>query len=307
MQLYPLRMISDDTSFPFMRIRKFSFAFSIFLSILSLFATYVYGVNFGIDFTGGIVIEARSNEPLDLGVMRSALLKLDIGDVSIQTLENDKNIMIRVGCSSTNSDISKTTSSIKLALKNVSKNELEFRKIDFVGPQVGYGLILSGVKALLLCFIAVMIYVWFRFEWQFGVGVLVALIHDAIITFGFIAITQLDFSLSSIAAILTVIGYSVNDSVVIYDRIRENLRRYSKKNIESIIDLSTNETLSRTTMTVFTTLIANLALIIWGGSELKSFSMTVFFGILAGTYSSIFISAPILKLLGLGSLTKGSI
>ncbi len=157
----------------------------------------------------------------------------------------------------------------------------------------------SGIKAVILSFFGIMIYIWFRFEWQFGVGVLVALVHDFIISMGFMSVSQLDFNLSSIAGILTIIGYSVNDSVVIYDRIRENLRKYGNMEINDIINVSVNETLSRTTLTVLTTLIANLSLILFGGEAIRSFSLLVFFGIVFGTYSSIFISAPVLTILNI--------
>jgi preprotein translocase subunit SecF len=163
-------------------------------------------------------------------------------------------------------------------------------------------MIQSGIMAMLLSFLSIMVYIWIRFEWQFGIGVLAALIHDAVLSLGFLSATKLDFNLSTIAAILTIIGYSVNDTVVIYDRIRENLRKYNKKTIGTIINMSVNETLSRTTITVFTTLLANLALILYGGEAIKSFSVLVFFGILIGTYSSIFISAPIITLFNFKNL-----
>jgi len=185
---------------------------------------------------------------------------------------------------------------IKKALQEKFPYEFDYRKVDFVGPQVGDQMIKSGSMAMVLSFLAIMIYIWIRFEWNFGIGVLIALLHDVVLSLGFMSITEYDFNLSTIAAILTVIGYSVNDSVVIYDRIRENLRKYSKKAFSDIINLSVNETLSRTTITVFTTLLANLALILLGGEAIRSFSMLVFVGIFIGTYSSIFISAPILTL-----------
>jgi preprotein translocase subunit SecF len=195
---------------------------------------------------------------------------------------------------------------IKSTLSSKFPYKFEYRKVDFVGPQIGKQLIKSGAMAMILAFLAIMVYIWVRFEWQFGVGVLVALVHDVILSLGFMSMTGYDFNLSSIAAILTVIGYSVNDSVVIYDRIRENLRKYSNKKIVDLINLSINETLSRTTITVFTTLLANLALIIFGGEAIRSFSILVFFGVFAGTYSSIFISAPILTLFNFKNLSNNN-
>jgi preprotein translocase subunit SecF len=206
---------------------------------------------------------------------------------------------LRVGGGANEEQLMKNIETIKEALHKNFKYEIEYRKIDFVGPQVGNQLIQAGVQAMLLAFAAIMMYIWFRFEWQYGVGILIALLHDVIVGLGFMSITNLDFNLSSIAAILTIIGYSVNDSVVIYDRIRENFRKYHKRSVDEVINLSVNETLSRTTLTVLTTLIANLALILFGGEAIRSFSMLVFVGILVGTYSSIYISAPILTLFGL--------
>lgn len=288
---------------PFMEVRSISFGISSFLSLISIVLTLWFGLNLGIDFTGGIVIEAKIPEAIEIGLMRESLTKLNIGEISLQTSGTENEIMIKIG-QSKGVEVPDVVSRVKNALQSLLGKEIIYKKIDFVGPQVGAQLIWSGTQALTLCFIGIMIYVAVRFEWQFGVGVLIALIHDVILSVGFMSLTQLDFSLSSIAALLTIIGYSVNDSVVIYDRVRENLRKYRKKTIEEIINISTNETLSRTTMTVITTLIANLALIIWGGRELRSFSILVFFGISAGTYSSIFISAPILKVLGLNRLTS---
>jgi preprotein translocase subunit SecF len=302
MQIFPLRFVSDNTKIAFMKLRYFSFILSIVLSILSIILLFTNSLNFGIDFTGGVVIEARSNTEPDIAKMRHVLNGLELGDISLQTFGKENDFMIRIGGAHTQADVSVILDKIKNSFKAEIKGEIEYRKTDFVGPQVGGQLIASGVQALVLAFFAIMVYIWFRFEWQFGVGVLIALVHDLILSIGFLSITQLDFNLSSIAALLTIIGYSVNDSVVIYDRIRENLKKHKNKTVDEIIDISINETLSRTTMTVVTTLIANLALIIWGGEAIRSFSVLVFFGIIAGTYSSIFISAPILKILGLEKL-----
>jgi preprotein translocase subunit SecF len=286
----------NKTNFDFMRLKNINYAISIALSVISIVWLCIAGLNFGIDFVGGISIEARTSVAPDLPKMREALGKLHIGEVMLQTFGNENDISIKVGGSGNEADLMKNIELIKTTLKEHFTYEIDYRKVDFVGPQVGRQLIESGAMALTLSFLAIMIYIWIRFEWQFGVGVLIALIHDSIMSIGFMSITQLDFSLSSIAAMLTIIGYSVNDSVVIYDRIRENLRKYRQKTTAEIINLSVNETLSRTTLTVLTVLLSNLALIIFGGEALRSFSVMVFFGIAAGTYSSIFISAPILTL-----------
>jgi preprotein translocase subunit SecF len=319
MQFYPLKIWSDNSNVNFMALSKFSY----FLSSLVIIATFIlisfFKLNLGIDFIGGVNIEIKTSKPIDIQDMRSKLAQLEIGQVSIQSMyintqgsDNDvlknalnssdsnskilqeQEVAIKIsGANSMDSVIDKVKSSLS---EYFGSSDLEYRKIDFVGPQVGKQLIYSGAQSIFFAFLAIMAYVWMRFEWQFGLGVVISLVHDAILCIGFMSITQLDFSLSSVAAILTVIGYSVNDSVVIYDRIRMNMRKFQQKTIAEIINISINQTLSRTTLTVFTTLIANLALILWGGAELRSFSMLVFFGIIVGTYSSIFVSAPILTL-----------
>lgn len=298
MKLYPLRLMPNHTKFDFMKLRKVNYAISIILVLVSIISLFTHKLNFGIDFAGGISIDARTNESPDLAKMRQVLSDLEIGEVMLQTFGNDNDISIRIGSKqgTESADMMKNVDLIKNTLSSNFSYDIDYRKVDFVGPQVGDQLISSGTKAIVLAFLAIMVYVWFRFEWQFGIGVLIALVHDSIMCMGFMSISQLDFNLSSIAALLTIIGYSVNDSVVIYDRIRENVRKYRQKSTEDIINLSLNETLSRTTLTVLTVLLSNMALIIWGGEALRSFSLMVFFGIVAGTYSSIFVSAPILTL-----------
>lgn len=296
MQLYPLRLLPDKINFDFMKFKKISYILSILLTIISIFWIAHYKLNFGIDFVGGIVIEVRIDSPPDLAKMREVLSKLKIGEVSLQTFGEHNDLSIRVGSNNEDS-LMHNIELIKATLHQQFPYKYEYRKVDFVGPQVGTQLIKSGITALALAFSAIMIYIWIRFEWYFGFGILVALLHDAILSLGFMSVMKLDFNLSSIAALLTIIGYSVNDSVVIYDRIRENLRKSHQKIMPQIINRSINETLSRTILTVATTLLANLALIIFGGEALYSFSVLVFFGIIAGTYSSIFISAPILTLI----------
>ncbi|WP_375331473.1 protein translocase subunit SecF [Candidatus Tisiphia endosymbiont of Oplodontha viridula] len=293
MQLYPLRLLPDKINFDFIRFKKVSYTISIILSLVSIIWIGIYKFNFGIDFAGGIVIEVRLDQDPDLTKMREVLNNLKIGEVILQNFGNQHDLSIRVGSNSEDT-LMQNIELIKSTLKNQFPYKFEYRKVDFVGPQVGTQLIKSGITALILSFLAIMVYTWVRFEWYFGLGILVALLHDAILSLGFMSVMRLDFNLSSIAAILTIIGYSVNDSVVIYDRIRENLRKSHKKVMPQIINLSINETLSRTILTVVTTLLANLALVIFGGEAIYSFSVLVFFGIIVGTYSSIFISAPIL-------------
>lgn len=303
MQLFPLKLIPLNPQIDFIGIKKITYGISIFLVFLSISFIAISKFNFGIDFIGGISMEVRTDQEPDLQKMREVLSNINIGEVVLQNFGTSKDLSIKVGVNSEENLMNNITLIKKTLEENFSYN-FEYRKIDFVGPQVGNQMINAGIMAMLLSFISIMLYVWVRFEWQFGVGVLVALIHDVILSLGFMSITKYDFNLSTIAAILTIIGYSVNDSVVIYDRIRDNLRKFSRKTVDEIINSSINETLSRTTITALTTLLANLALIILGGEAIRSFSILVFFGIFIGTCSSIFISAPILTLFNLKNLKE---
>ena len=287
--LSKFRQSLSNTQFNFMAFHKIALILSIVGIIGSIALVLIKGLNFGIDFAGGILIEARIEDKVNIAEMRS-FLSHEIHDVQIQNI--DKNdYLIRVA---------KTSEDQTIIIKNIQNllqskyNKIEYRKVDYVGPQVGRELILKGFLALSLSFLFIMIYIWIRFDWQFGIGGIFALLHDSALTLGFFSLTQLEFNLTSIASILTIIGYSINDSVVIYDRIRENLRRYKKIDLASLINSSTNSTLSRTILTASATLVSLLALIFYGGEVLFSFSMATFFGILIGTYSSIYISAPIL-------------
>ncbi len=272
-----------------MKVQKLALIASVVCMIASVGLVFAKGLNFGIDFAGGILIEARMQENVDVAAVRE-LLSGEAKDVQIQNIDQ-KDVLIRVA----KSDVEQSVLVKKLQeVLNQNFSGIEYRKIDYVGPQVGSELIMKGLLALLMSFIFIMIYIWIRFDWQFGIGGIFALLHDAVLTVGFFAITQLEFNLTSIAAILTIIGYSINDSVVIYDRIRENLVKFKKMELSELINSSTNSTLSRTILTAGTTLTSLLALIIFGGETLKSFSIATFFGIALGTYSSIYISAPIL-------------
>ena len=272
----------------------------IFLSVTLILGSIILlgttGLNKGIDFAGGILIEARFIEEPSLTQLRTNLNNLSLGDVSLQDLGNPKDIMIRVGLDDSieKAQLEKV-STIKSFLNTNYNNQIDFRRTDFVGPTIGKELIKSGTVALIYAFVIILIYIWIRFNYRFGVGALLALLHDVILTFGFFAILKLEFNLTSIAAILTIIGYSINDSVVIYDRIRENFRKYRSKKVPEIINLSLNETLNRTILTAITTIVALLALVILGGPVLKSFSLGVLFGVIVGTYSSIFIAAPVIN------------
>jgi preprotein translocase subunit SecF len=277
----------------FMRVHKFALFMSVFCIVGSLALVFTKGLNFGIDFAGGILIEARTQENVDVSKVRELLIA-EVKDVQIQNVDQNLgkgDLLIRVA---------KTDEEQSVVVKKIQEilgrnfSQVEYRKIDYVGPQVGSELIQKGFMALLLSFAFIMIYMWIRFDWQFGLGGIFALVHDAVLTLGIFSLSGLEFNLTSIAAILTIIGYSINDSVVIYDRIRENLRRYKKLDLSELINSSINSTLSRTVLTSGVTLFSILALMIFGGEVLKSFSTATFFGIIVGTYSSMYISAPIL-------------
>jgi len=286
-----MRLFPDNTEINFISQKNIAFSFSIILLIGSIALVAVKGLNFGIDFTGGVLIEAKTSA--ELSSIRKTLSNQHYGEISLQNVDENHTVMIRIQA---NENQEKVIEQVKSILQGLDGNII-FRKIDFVGPQVGGELIRTGAMALAVAFFAMMVYIWLRFEWQFGVGAIVALIHDSIATMGFFALTGLEFNLTSIAAILTIVGYSINDSVVIYDRIRENLRRFKKKPLPELLNLSINETLSRTILTAGTTVCSLLALVFFGGDVLNSFSLAVLFGVVIGTYSSIYVASPILTLI----------
>lgn len=289
---FPLRFFPDKTTFNFMRHRKIGFIFSAILIVATISLFFSRGLELGIDFTGGVLMDIRSEQAIDLSPLRTALAEGDFGEVSLQHLGEEREILVRV-----QSDGSEGQAELVAQIKDVvsgSVPDAEYRQIDYVGPSVGQELVRSGYMSLIVAFVAVLMYIWFRFEWQFGLGAVIALVHDAILTVGFFVLSGFDFGLTSIAAILTIIGYSINDSVVIYDRIRENMRRYKQRSLEDIINESINATLSRTLLTAGTTILAAGALVLFGGEVIKGFSAALLFGVVVGTYSSIYIAAPIL-------------
>lgn len=295
-----MQLIPAHTKLDFLGKKWWAFGFSTILMVLTIVLLFTRGLNLGIDFTGGILIEAEFKQAPDLASMRHVLKETGIGEISLQTFGKPTNVMIRVGQEAAEESVrGKIVDLVKAKISESVSKDVEYRRVDYVGPKVGGELIRGGFVALMLSFASIMVYIWFRFEWQYGIGGIVALIHDAWLTIGFFSLTQLEFDLSSIAAVLTIIGYSINDSVVIYDRIRENLRKYKKMPIDELLNLSINDTLSRTILTVSTVLVAVLVLIVVGGEVIRSFSLSTFFGIFIGTYSSIYISAPILIFLKL--------
>ncbi|WP_417683927.1 protein translocase subunit SecF [Roseibium sp.] len=299
-----LRLVPDDTKFRFMWLRKISFPLAILLGIASIALFAVVGLNYGIDFKGGTVIEMKTDGPADIGSIRSELGALNLGDVQVQEFGSPEEVLIRIeeqpgGELAQQAVIGK----VRAAFED---NNVEFRRVEIVGPRVSGELARAGVIAVIASLIAILFYIWFRFEWQFAVGAILTTANDVIVTIGLFVILQLDFSLSSIAAVLTIIGYSLNDTVVVYDRIRENLRRYKKMALTDVLDRSINETLSRTTLTSLTTLLALFSLWIFGGEVIRSFTLAMIFGIVIGTYSSIFLAAPLLIFLNLRSDGKSS-
>lgn len=289
---FPLSLIPHGTKIDFMSMRRYSFPFSFLLTLAVIIFFLAKGLNLGIDFTGGIILEARFKDAVNVHEVREELGKLNYHGASIQSFGSDRDIIIRLQPKNSEEQ-GQEVAAIKAALQ-AFKPDIEFRKIDYVGPKVGEELVYKGVLALVCAMVGILIYMGIRFNWYFGLGAIIALFHDAIATVGFYIFSDFEFDLSSIAAILTIVGYSINDTVVIYDRIRENLRKYKVTNLADILNQSINETLSRTVMTVMTVLLVCVALIVFGGDVLKGFSSAIFFGVAFGTYCSIFIATPIL-------------
>ncbi|MEJ8573299.1 protein translocase subunit SecF [Microbaculum marinum] len=291
-----LRLVPEDTHIGFMRLRRFTLPLSAALSVLSIVLFFVVGLNFGIDFKGGSLIEIQTKDgPADVADLRERIGALGLGDVQIQEFGAPDEVLIRVveqegGEHAQQAVIAKIRSELG--------DTVEYRRVEIVGPTVSAELARTGTIAVLVAIFAILVYIWFRFEWQFAVGAVIATVHDVVLTIGLFAVLQLDFALSSIAAILTIVGYSLNDTVVVYDRVRENTRRYRKMPMPELLDLSVNQTLSRTIMTSLTTLLALVALYLFGGEVIRSFVFAMIWGILVGTYSSIYVAAPVLLFLG---------
>ena len=292
----PIINISQNFNYNFSSIRNLSFVFSIILILLSIFFVFKKNLNFGIDFIGGIMIDAKFINPPDLDVLRVDINDLSLGSIEIQEFGTPDNILIKI--EKQPGDESKQLEAIK-KVKEILPENVDYRRIEYVGPKVGKELKIMGLKAVFFSLLAMFIYIWFRFDgWQFGLGAVIAVIHDVITTIGFFAITQIEFNLASIAAILTIAGYSINDTVVVFDRIRENITKVNNLDFSKLLNKSINETLSRTIMTSLTTLIALIALIVLGGKVISGFIIAMIWGVLIGTYSSIFIAASLISLLG---------
>ena len=267
---------------------------SLFIFIISILFILFKGLNYGIDFKGGTLIELRSNNTnVNISEIRASLNSMNLGDVNVKEFGKKGDYLIKVEAKAGNNN--ELIPEIKKTLINNLNAEINFRRVENVGPKVSSELLQSGIIAISLSLAAMLFYIWIRFEWQFSIGSIVALFHDVIITIGIFSILSLEINLSIIAAVLTIVGYSMNDTVVIYDRIRENLHKHTQLNISETANLSINETLSRTIITSVTTLLALLSIYILGGEILRGFSFAMILGVLIGTYSSIFVAAPVLK------------
>ena len=288
----PIKIIKLDTSINFLSKTKLFVSLSLIFIIASIFLLFSRGLNFGIDFNGGTLIEVQKIlGNADVSEMRVRLGQLDLGNIQLQEFGKKTDLLIRV---EQLSDEEGAQQAIIAKISEVVGVDYEIRRIEVVGPKVSAELIKKGIIAVISAVISVLIYIWFRFEWQFGIGAICALVHDIIITIGVFSLLQLEFNLSIIAALLTIVGYSLNDTVVIYDRIREELRKYKKMPIMELINQALNLTLSRTLMTSITTLLALFSLYLFGGEVIKGFTFAMIWGVLIGTYSSIFIASPIL-------------
>lgn len=281
---------------PFMRYKGLCFGLSLVAMAISFVFFFTLGFNYGVDFRGGSLVEVQSKSgAADVSVMREKLQNLGLGDIQIQSFGNDTDVLIRIQEQPGGDEAQQVA--LKKVVETLGPN-FEQRRVEVVGPAVSSELRTTGFIAVIASTIAIVIYVWFRFEWQFALGAVVALAHDVLVTAGLFSLFQLQFDLSIVAALLTILGYSVNDTVVVSDRIRENMRKYKKMDLNELLNLSINETLSRTVLTGLTAIAGILALYFFGGEVLRGFSFAMFFGIVIGTYSSVFIAAPLLGYLG---------
>jgi preprotein translocase subunit SecF len=291
----PLTLIPPNTKFDFLKVRTPALFISLLLMLVSAISFVTQGLEYGIDFRGGILLEIRTQGPADLSHLRSTLSGLNLGEVELQEFGQADNILIRV--ERQKGDEKAQQAAVETVKAALDKN-IEYRRIEFVGPKVGDELIHAGILATLLALGAIMVYIWFRFEWQFGVSGIVALLHDIVTAVGLFSVFHIEFNLTTVAAILTIAGYSINDTVVVFDRVRENMRKYKSMPMVRLLNLTVNETLSRTLLTSTTTLIAVLMLFFFGGEVIHGFSLAMIWGILIGTYSSIWVAAALLIYFG---------
>ncbi len=296
-----IEFIPAGTNVNFIKMRTFAFLISAFVVLSSIGLVATKGLNFGIDFTGGTVIEIRTPVTPDLPDLRTTLNDAGLGVISIQEFGAPDDLLIRLpqqeGSAEAQTAAIATVRGM-LDAKYAQAGAVDYRRTEFVGPQVGKELKRQGMYAVLFSIMGIMAYIWFRFEWQYGVAAIVALMHDCVSIVGLFAFTQMEFNLATVAAILMIAGYSINDTVVVFDRIRENLRKFKKKPLSDVLNMSINQTLSRTIVTGVTTLLALIALYLFGGEVIRGFIDALIWGIIIGTYSSIFVASPILLYLG---------
>ena len=299
-----LKLVPSKTNFDFFGTARLTFGASLLAMVASIILFFVVGLNYGIDFRGGTTIRTESTQAVDVAAYRGVLQQLDLGDISITevfdpTFEADQNVaMVRIqaqeGSESVTAD---TVNAVEEALRQIDPG-MKFPSVESVGPKVSGELIQTAVIAVVLAIAAVLFYIWLLFEWQFSLGAVAALVHDVVLTIGIFSILQIQFDLAIIAALLTIVGYSLNDTVVVFDRVRENLIKYKKKPLKEVLNLSINETLSRTVMTSGTTLIALISLLVLGGDVIRGFVFAMTWGVIVGTYSSVFVASNILLYLG---------
>ena len=292
----PLINYKRNFNINFFSVRKIALILSLFLIFFSFFTLTKKNLNLGIDFIGGIMIDAKFETSPDLNLLRNDIDSLSLGNFEIQEFGTSDNILIKLEKQEGSEDAQQVAIE---KIKNILPSNVDYRRIEYVGPKVGKELQLMGLKAIIFSLVAMFAYIWLRFDgWQFGLGAIIAVIHDVFTTVGFFALTQIEFNLASIAAILTIAGYSINDTVVVFDRIRENINKLDNFEFSKLLNKSVNETLARTLMTSITTLIALLSLAILGGDVIRGFIVAMLWGVIIGTYSSIFIASPLITLLG---------
>ncbi|SEO25587.1 protein translocase subunit secF [Salinihabitans flavidus] len=299
-----LKLVPQETNWNFFGKPRLTLGLSVVLIVLAAVSFLLQGLNYGIDFRGGTTIRTESAQPVDVGAYRDAISPLNLGDVAISEVfdpgfDEDQNVtMIRIQAQEGQESVSaEVIAEVENALKQVAP-DITFISVESVGPKVSGELIKTAVIAVLLAIGAVLVYIWLRFEWQFALGAVAALVHDVILTIGVFSELQIKFDLAIIAALLTIVGYSLNDTVVVFDRVRENLRKYKKKDLKEVLNISINETLSRTVMTSVTTLLALISLFVLGGDVIRGFVFAMIWGVIVGTYSSVFVAAIILYWLG---------
>ncbi len=288
-----LRIVPDDTKFRFVRFRRFSYPFSAIYSIATIVLLFVVGLNFGIDFRGGTLVElqARPGVTADISLVRQTASAASIGEVEVQEFGGQGGMSVRFPLQP-GGEVAQTE--LVRKVRAALEERYDFRRVESVGPRVSGELVQSGTIGIVLSVLAVLIYLWFRFEMQLAIGAIIGTLHDIVLTMGFFLVTQIEFNMTSIAAVLTIVGYSLNETVVVFDRTRELLRRYKTMPIEELLDLSVNSTLSRTAMTATTTLLALLALVIFGGKAIEGFALVMLYGVAVCTYSAMYVSTPVL-------------